>query len=179
MGTRYVCRVDRSDPSAERFRAAKGSPEAAAPELRIGVRFVAGEDAGALFADARAVEAAGADSLWADAADGDPYVLLAALATLTWRVSLVASGAPRGGGRGTCERLARGRLVIAEESASRGERWIQAAFPNGRDEWRAQRAAAQASGATGIVVLNDPRLLDLLRNPDQIADRADMNLASG
>jgi len=28
-------------------------------------------------------------------------------------------------------------------------------------------------------VANDPRLLDLLRNPDQTFDRADMNLATG
>jgi hypothetical protein len=153
--------------------------EEGSPPLRIGVRFAAGGEAGDLFADARAVEAAGADSLWADAAEGDPYVLLAALAALTWRVALVASGAPHGTGRATCARLARGRLVIAEESARRGERWIQTPFPSGRDEWRAVRAAAEKEGATGIVVANDPRLLDLLRNPDQIADRADMNLASG
>jgi alkanesulfonate monooxygenase SsuD/methylene tetrahydromethanopterin reductase-like flavin-dependent oxidoreductase (luciferase family) len=149
------------------------------PALRIGVRFAAAGDPGELFADARAVEAAGADSLWADAADGDPYVLLAALAAVTWRAALVASGAPNGSGRATCAHLARGRLLIAEESSRRGERWIQLPFPNGRDEWRAAREAAAKEGATGIVVANDPRLLDLLRNPDQIADRADMNLASG
>jgi hypothetical protein len=147
--------------------------------LRIAVRFAPTGDAGELFADARAVEAAGADSLWADAADGDPYVLLAALAAVTWRAALVASGAPDGAGRATCERLARGRLVIAEELSRRGERWIQMPFPAGRDEWRAARGAATKEGATGIVVANDPRLLDLLRNPDQVVDRADMNLASG
>jgi alkanesulfonate monooxygenase SsuD/methylene tetrahydromethanopterin reductase-like flavin-dependent oxidoreductase (luciferase family) len=152
---------------------------APAPALRIGVRFAASGEPGDLFADARAVEAAGADSLWADADDGDPYVLLAALAAVTWRVGLVASGAPAGPGRATCERLARGRLLIAEESSRGGERWIQMPFPSGRDEWRAARDAAAKDGATGIVVANDPRLLDLLRNPDQIADRADMNLASG
>ena len=147
--------------------------------LRIGVRCGLTGDAGELFADARAIEAAGADSLWADAADGDPYVLLAALAALTWRVGLVARGAPTAPGRATCELLARGRLVVAEELARQGERWIHVPFPNGRDEWRAARATALESGATGIVVTNDPRLLDLLRNPDQIFDRADMNLASG
>jgi hypothetical protein len=147
--------------------------------LHIGVRVAAAGDAGELFADARAIEAAGAHSLWADAADGDPYVLLAACAALTWRVGLVAAGAPEGPGRVTCDALARGRLVIAEELAVRGERWIHLPFPNGRDEWRTARASALESGATGIVVSNDPRLLDLLRNPDQTFDRADMNLASG
>lgn len=147
--------------------------------MRIGVHCVPTGDAGELFADARAIEAAGADSLWADAADGDPYVLLAALAALTWRVGLVAVGAPAAAGRATCQRLARGRLFVAEELALRGERWDRVPFPSGRDEWRAARASALESGATGIVVANDPRLLDLLRNPDQVFDRADMNLASG
>ena len=154
-------------------------------ELRIGVRCALTDgigDAGELFADARAIESAGADSLWADAADGDPYVLLAALAASTWRVGLVASGAatgPADPGRVTCERLARGRLRLAEELAHLGERWVHVPFPSSRDEWRAARAAALESGAAGIVVANDPRLLDLLRNPDQTFDRADMNLATG
>ena len=154
-------------------------PDETAQALRIGVRCALTGDAGELFADARAIEAAGADSLWADAADGDPYVLLAALAACTWRVALVARGAPAAPGRATCDRLARGRLVVAEELESLGERWVHVPFPSSRDEWRATRASALESGATGIVVANDPRLLDLLRNPDQTFDRADMNLASG
>ena len=156
-----------------------GIPEETTRVLRIGVRCTATGDAGELFADARAIESAGADSLWANAADGDPYVLLAALAASTWRVGLVAMGAPAAAGRATCERLARGRLVVAEDLERSGERWVHLPFPIGRDEWRAARAAALASGATGVVVANDPRLLDLLRNPDQTFDRADMNLASG
>lgn len=147
--------------------------------IRIGVALRVGADARELFADARALEAAGADSLWCDARDGDPYVVIAALASVTWRVALVASGAPDGAGRGTCERLARGRLVIAEEAETRGERWVHGALPADRDAWRALRASALESGATGIVVPNDPRLMDLLRNPEQVFDRADLNLASG
>ena len=140
------------------------------------MRFKLTTDAGELFADARAVEAAGADSLWFDAADGEPYVALAALAAVTWRARLVAKGAPRGAGRATCERLARGRLVIAEES---GEKWVQASFPESRKTWRESRAAAVADGASGIVVPNDARLIDLLRNPDQEDDRSDLNIAVG
>ena len=140
------------------------------------MRFALTSDVGELFADARAVESAGADSLWFDAADGDPYVALAALAAVTWRARLVAKGAPRGAGRATCERLTRGRLVVAEES---GERWIHAPFPESRQTWRESRAAALGSGATGIVVSNDPRLIDLLRNPDKEDDRSDLNIAVG
>src|SRR6185436_14111046 len=107
-------------------------PDEATRVLRIGVRCALTVDAGELFADARAIESAGADSLWADAADGDPYVLLAALAASTWRVGLVAIGAPTAvtdAGRATCERLARGRLRVAEELARLGERWVHLPFP--------------------------------------------------
>ena len=133
-------------------------------------------DPGALFADARAVEAADAHSIWFDATDGDPYVALAALAAVTWRIALVAKGAPRGTGRATCERLARGRLAVAEESA---EKWVHADFPADRKTWREARAAAAAAGAAGITLPNDPRLVDLLRNPDQEDDRSDLNIAVG
>jgi hypothetical protein len=156
---------------------------AAAPSsmttLRIGVAITLGGDAGELFADARALEAAGADSLWADAGSFDPYVLLAACAAVTWRVVLVASGGKQGAARTTCERLSRGRLRDAEALAGSGERWVRGALPPDRAAWRKAREAAVASGAIGIVVPNDPRLMDLLRNPDQEDDRADLNIAVG
>jgi hypothetical protein len=152
-------------------------PEAQTP--RIGVRFALTSDPGELFADARAVEAAGADSLWADAADGDPYVLLAAFAAVTWRVRLVASGATDDRGRETCASLSRGRLAAAEDLARAGERWVPVPFPKDRDEWRALRKSAAESGAAGIVLPNDARLIDLLRNPDVVDDRSDLNIATG
>src|SRR2546426_6826138 len=118
--------------------------------LRIGVRMALDREPGELFADARAIEAAGADSLWCDAHDCDPYVLLSALAAVTWRVRLVARGVAASGGRRTCEQLARGRLVVAEEAERAGERWTPVVFPQGRKAWREARAAATAAGATGI-----------------------------
>ncbi len=107
-------------------------------DLRVGVRFSLLGHPGELFADARAVEAAGADSLWIDAVDGDPYVALAALAAVTWRVRLFARGAA-GPGRETCARLSRGRLVIAEECA---EKWVESPFPAGRDVPRPRSSRA-------------------------------------
>lgn len=150
-------------------------------DLRIGVRMSLAGDPGEMLADARAFESAEVHSLWADASDGDPYVTLAALAAVTWRVALVASGAPAASaGRATCERMARGRLVLAEELAQKGEHWVRADhLPLGRGPWREARAAATAQGATGIVVPNDPRLLDLLRNPDVADDRSDLDMAVG
>jgi hypothetical protein len=151
--------------------------DAAAVPLRIGVRFSLASDVSELFADAKAVEAAGADSLWFDAADGDPYVALAALAAVTWRVRLVARGASiEAAARGTCARLARGRLVVAEESP---ERWTDSPFPASRVAWDELRAASTAAGLTGVVLPNDPRLIDLLRNPDIIEDRSDLKLSFG
>jgi alkanesulfonate monooxygenase SsuD/methylene tetrahydromethanopterin reductase-like flavin-dependent oxidoreductase (luciferase family) len=143
--------------------------------VRIGVRLSL-RDTAEIFADARAIEAAGADSVWVDAHDADPYVLLAALAAVTWRVRLVASGAPGGIGRETCDALARGRLVVAEGST---EKWTHASFPESKRAWREQRAAAAAAGLTGITIPNDPRLIDLLRNPDIEDDRSDLDVAVG
>ena len=147
------------------------------PALLIGVRLTPSGDAGELFADAKAVEAAGADSLWIDAADGDPYVALAALAAVTWRVRLFARGAPTDiAARETCARLARGRLVVAEES---DERWTESAFPISRVAWDELRSTTTEAGYSGVVLPNDPRLIDLLRNPDIIEDRSDLKLSFG
>lgn len=145
--------------------------------LLVGVRLAPASDVGELFADAKAVEAAGADSLWIDAADGDPYVVLAALAAVTWRVRLVARGASDdAAARQTCAHLARGRLVIAEESE---ERWSESPFPASRAEWDELRTTSRAAGLSGIVLPNDPRLIDLLRNPDIVEDRSDLKLSFG
>jgi alkanesulfonate monooxygenase SsuD/methylene tetrahydromethanopterin reductase-like flavin-dependent oxidoreductase (luciferase family) len=93
--------------------------------LRIGVllpsRF---EDAGDFLADARALDAAGADSLWVDGDGHEPWLILAAIASVTGRVRLVA---PVSGGRAgaslesdvrTLERLSRGRLALKVDGPS-------------------------------------------------------------
>lgn len=153
-------------------------PAPAPAVLLIGVRLAPAGDAGELFADAKAVEAAGADSLWIDAADGDPYVALAALAAVTWRVRLVARGAPADlVARETCARLARGRLVVAEELSE--ERWTESPFPASRAAWDELRTASLTAGLSGVVLPNDPRLIDLLRNPDIIEARDDLKLSFG
>jgi len=143
-----------SESASEPVSESAGEPalstnQPAPPALLIGVRLAATGDAGELFADAKAIEAAGADSLWVDAADGDPYVVLAALA---------------------------GRLVVAEESE---ERWTESAFPASRVAWDELRNASTAAGVTGVVLPNDPRLIDLLRNPDIIEARDDLKLSFG
>src|SRR5258706_2664582 len=87
--------------------------------MKIGALLRLGGDVGELFADARALEAAGADSLWVLARDDqDPWILAAALAATTWRARLVVVGAvDRPETRTTLERISRGRLVIGGANA--------------------------------------------------------------
>ena len=158
--------------------------------MKIGAELRLAGDVGELFADARALESAGADSLWILAReDQDPWILAAALAATTWRVLLVVVGAiDRPETRVTLDRLSRGRLVIGERSGdavavpgAEGivERWALCELPAGRAEWKALRVDRAAQGFAGIVLPNDPRLLDLVRNPDVEDDRQDLKLAFG
>ena len=142
---------------------------------------------GELFADARALEAAGADSFWV-APEVDQLIVLAALAAITWRSRLIAVGVSTGGARSALERLAKGRLLVASTSGAgfavaagdgEAERWLRVEIPVSKADWRELRAAREAEGVGGLVVPNDPRLLDLLRNPDTEDDRPDLKLAFG
>ena len=158
--------------------------------MKIGAELRLGGDVGELFADARALEAAGADSLWVLAReDQDPWILAAALAAMTWRARLVVVGAvDRPQTRTTLVALSRGRLVIGERSGeavtvpdAEGviERWAVCELPAGRPEWKTLRTDRAAEGFAGIVLPNHPRLLDLVRNPDVEDDRPDIRLAFG
>lgn len=90
--------------------------------VKIGVRLPRQfEDSGDYLADARALESAGADSLWLDDEGYDPWLLLAGMATITGRIRLVVpvSSAELGASRdlgakiATLSRLSRGRVVLA------------------------------------------------------------------
>src|SRR5262247_1464857 len=91
--------------------------------LKIGV-LIPGELAhpGELLADARALETAGAETLWLDRGAQDPWMLAAALSTVTSRARL---GLGVGPGEAvdtvaararTLERLTRGRAVLRAEA---------------------------------------------------------------
>ena len=158
--------------------------------MKIGAELRLDGEVGELFADARALEAAGADSLWVVARDDqDPWILAAALAATTWRARLVVVGAiDRPETRTTLDRLSRGRLVIGERSSDAvavpdaegvTERWALRDLPAGRAQWKALRVECAAAGFAGIALPNDPRLLDLVRNPDVEDDREDLKLAFG
>jgi alkanesulfonate monooxygenase SsuD/methylene tetrahydromethanopterin reductase-like flavin-dependent oxidoreductase (luciferase family) len=157
--------------------------------MKIGVEVWLQGDAGELFADARALESAGAESLWVMAREGqDPWTLAAALSAVTWRPRIVVVAPDRADARVTLEQLARGRLVVVDKATGdivihdadgQPERWSRTAFPAGRAEWKKLRAEREAEGVSGLILPNDSRLLDLLRNPDVEDDRPDLKLAFG
>jgi len=63
--------------------------------------------------------------------------------------------------------------------ADTAERWVRTPPPEGRAGWRTALAHAVASGADGLLVPAGPRLLDILRNPNDPDDRRDLQLAQG
>ena len=69
-------------------------------------------DPGETFADARALEAAGVDALWAsENAHSDHTLLLAAIAAVTSRVRIVWVKGSKTGAIESLDRLSRGRLA--------------------------------------------------------------------
>ena len=89
--------------------------------MNVGVRLPRQfEDSGDYLADARALESAGADSLWLDDEGHDPWLLLAGIATITGRIRLIApissaelrASEDLGAKIATLSRLSRGRLVL-------------------------------------------------------------------
>jgi hypothetical protein len=147
--------------------------------MKIGVLFPPRlEDPGEFLADARAIEAAGVDSVWLDdSADGfDPLLVLAAIAAVTSQLRL---GLIHGGGSGwghsqidTLQQLSRQRLIPASE------RWRRVDVPADREAW-AETLEETDDNTDGVVVPMDPRLLDILRHPHDVIDRSDLILAQG
>ena len=150
--------------------------------MKIGVVFPTRfDDPGEFLADARAIETAGVDSVWLHWDDGGlELVLLASMAAVTsqLRLGLIAEG---GRGAGFDQRqiqmlqwLSRNRVV---ESSS--ERWQPVDVPSDRDAWAATLERAERDGAHGVLVPFGPRLLDILRHPEDAIDRSDLQLAQG
>ena len=142
------------------------------------------EDPGELLADARAMEAAGADSVWMEEGDGhDPMLALAAIAAVTGRLrlGLIRASTPLPNVEldrrmETLQQLSRHR-VITFVSDNPG-RWQRVAVPADRDAWAATLQEAQPE-FDGVIVPLDPRLLDILRHPQDAIDRSDLQLAQG
>jgi len=129
-------------------------------------------DAGDYLANARALEAAGAEMI---GVDGDPelqWMVLAAIAAVTARVKLRAPSEQR---VDVLDRLSRGRAIVNEPA---DERWVPIETPADRASWAAVLHDHEQAGATGVVVAWDERLIDLLRNPEP-EDRSDLLMSTG
>jgi hypothetical protein len=126
-------------------------------------------DAAEFLADASALEAAGAAMIGVEREDD---AILGALAAVTHRVRLrVSSERPDG----VLQKLSRGRLVTGDPP---GETWIAVPVPSDRDSWAVMLRDQEAAGAHGVIVPWDPRLIDLLRNPEP-EDRSDLLMSTG
>lgn len=128
------------------------------------------DDAAELLADVRALEAAGAEMIELDG--GGNEAVLGAIAAVTHRVRLRV---PEGLHADVLQKLSRGRVVTGE---TEGERWVALSMPPDRESWAAMLRDQEAAGVTGVVVPWDPRLVDLLRNPEP-DDRSDLLMSTG
>ena len=129
-------------------------------------------DAGEFLAEVRALEAAGAEMIGLDAEGNEPSILMGAIAAVTERVRLrIRAPEPAA----TLQQLSRGRLVVGEPE---GETWVEISMPADKTGWAAILGEHEAAGATGVIVSWDPRLIDLLRNPEA-DDRGDLLMSTG
>ena len=129
-------------------------------------------DAGDYLANARALDAAGAEMIAVDGDAEQQWLILAAIAAVTTRVRLRA---PSGQRIELLDRLSRGR-ALAHDPA--GERWVAIPLPADRASWAAALREHEQAGATGVVVPWDERLIDLLRNSEP-EDRSDLLMSTG
>jgi hypothetical protein len=130
------------------------------------------EDAGEFLADVRALEAAGAEMVGLDGDGPERWIVLGAIAAVTDRLKLRLAGADP---LAILQKLSRGRAMVGEPD---GEKWVSIPMPADRDSWSAAVREAEEAGATGVVVSWDPRLIDLLRNPEP-DDRSDLLMSTG
>lgn len=133
-------------------------------------------DAGEFLADARALEAAGADTIWLHAGRPEQWMLLGAVAALTQRIRIgVLSPKVGGHSAAVLDRIGGGRLLL---ETPKDEKWRRIPMPSDRQAWRAALDEQEKAGCTGVVVPWDSRLIDLLRNPDG-EDRSDLLMSTG
>ncbi len=132
----------------------------------------AADDAGELLADARALEAAGAAMIGLEGDGSGRAVMLGAIAVATERVTLRLSEADP---EATLRRLSGNRVVV---DLPEGETWLSIAVPPDRQAWAEMLREHESSGVTGVIVRWDPRLIDLLRNPEP-DDRSDLLMSTG
>lgn len=140
--------------------------------VKVGVRMPAAvEDAGDFLANVRALESAGAALITVEGDGEDRWVLLAAIAVATEHVRVQApEPVPP-----SLRALGRGRLATGVPDQ---EVWLDVAVPADRAGWASMLVEMGKAGVTGVMVAWDPRLIDLLRNPEP-DDRSDLLMSTG
>jgi hypothetical protein len=126
-------------------------------------------DAAEFLADVRALEAAGAEMI---EIEGGNEAALGAIAAVTHRVWIRVESP---GSSAVLQKLSRGRLV---QGTPDGEKWVAVAMPPDRASWAAMVREQETAGSHGVIVDWDPRLIDLLRNPEP-EDRSDLLMSTG
>ena len=141
--------------------------------IKVGVVFptVIG-DPGEFLADARALDAAGAEMLVVEGDADTQWVVLGAIAAVTERIKLLT---PDARNVELLDRLSRGRSLVELPAA---ETWVPIAMPPDRATWTSLIQEHETAGATGVIVPWDERLIDLLRNPEP-DDRSDLLMSTG
>src|ERR1700730_7054117 len=150
--------------------------------MKVGVVFPSRlEEPGEFLADARAMEAAGADSVWMEDAGGlDPMLALAAIAAVTsqLRLGLISRNVPSPSGRGSGRALETLQQLSRQRVITDNERWRRVEVPADREAWATTLQEAQPD-FDGVLVPMDPRLLDILRHPEDVIDRSALLVAQG
>src|SRR5207302_5372200 len=117
-------------------------------------------ETGEFLADVKALEAAGAAMIGLEGEGLEQSILMGAIAAVTERIRLRLSNPEPAA---VLQRLSRGRVVVGEPE---GETWVKIPMPPDKSAWAATLAEHEAAGTTGLIVAWDPRLIDLLRNPE-------------
>jgi len=129
-------------------------------------------DSGEFLAEMRALEAAGAEMIGFDVEGPEQWIVLGAIAAVTERIRLrIHNPEPTA----ILQKLSRGRVVFGEPE---GETWVEIPIPPDKASWAESLRAQEAAGASGVIVPWDPRLIDLLRNPEP-DDRSDLLMSTG
>ena len=102
------------------------------------------------------------------------------------RLRILADAVPSGELAGIALRLGIFRRVPGDAEAfehlhepEEAQRWISVPSPDSRAAWRQTLLDASERSPAGLLVPAGPRLLDILRNPDDQGGRRDLQLAQG